>query len=243
MTRVTADILLSLRRQVLEANLALVKYHLVTLTWGNVSGINRDRELVVIKPSGVPYDRLTADDMVVVDLSGRVVQGQLRPSSDTETHLTLYRRFRGIGGVVHTHSTYATAFAQAVRAIPLLGTTHADLSPLPIPVARALTAEEVARGYEAATGQILAEAIGDSGPPLVPGALAPGHGPFAWGATPMQAVEHAVTMEEVARMAYLTLRLAPDAPALDGHVRDRHFVRKHGPDATYGQDDPVVDPK
>lgn len=225
----------ALRDEVLAANLALPRHGLVTLTWGNVSGVDRERGLVVIKPSGVPYEKLTAEDLVVVDLDGAVVEGRLRPSSDTPTHLVLYRRFPDLGGVVHTHSTWATAFAQSEREIPLLGTTHADLAPLPVPVARHLSAEEVEGSYEESTGDILVEAVGAAGTARVPAVLAPGHGPFAWGAGPAAAVEHAVTLEAVAKMALLTLVLAPDAALLPQVVRDKHFARKHGPDAYYGQ--------
>ena len=225
----------ALREEVLQANLLLPSHGLVTLTWGNVSGIDRDQGLVVIKPSGVPYADLTADDLVVVDLDGAVVEGNLRPSSDTDTHLVLYRSFPELGGVVHTHSTHATAFAQAGREIPLLGTTHADLSPLAVPVARELTEAEVRDAYEEATGHILIEAVGEAGPGKMPAVLAPGHGPFAWGHDPLNAVENAVTLEEVARMALLTLALRPDVPSLPAHIRDKHYARKHGPAATYGQ--------
>jgi L-ribulose-5-phosphate 4-epimerase len=229
-------VLEELRKDVLHANLLLPRYGLVTLTWGNVSGIDTDKGLMVIKPSGVPYDALTADDLVVVDIeSAAVVEGRLRPSSDTATHLELYRHFSELGGIVHTHSTHATAFAQAGREIPVLGTTHADLSPLAVPVARELTETEVADAYETATGTILVETVRPHGPAKMPGALAPGHGPFTWGHDAVDAVENAVALEEVARMAILTLGLNPDAPLLPSHVRDKHYSRKHGPDATYGQ--------
>lgn len=227
--------LADLRSAVLEANLLLPRHGLVTLTWGNVSGIDRDRGVMVIKPSGVPYEQLRAEDLVAVDLDGTVVEGRLRPSSDTATHLRLYRAFPELGGVVHTHSTYAAAFAQAAMEIPVLGTTHADLTPLPVPVARELTPEEVAERYEEATGDILVEAVGDRGTTRVPAVLAPGHGPFTWGPDPVHAVEVAVTLEEVARMATLTLQLRSTPILLAEHVRDRHFTRKHGPSATYGQ--------
>jgi L-ribulose-5-phosphate 4-epimerase len=227
-----------LRAAVLEANLALPRYGLVTLTWGNVSGIDRASGVMVIKPSGVAYERLRAEDLVAVALDGTVVEGRLRPSSDTDTHLRIYRAFPEMGGVVHTHSTHATAFAQAGREIPVLGTTHADFSPLAVPVARALSEAEVADSYEEATGTILVEAVGDRGPAQVPAVLAPGHGPFVWGADPQAAVEAAATLEEVARMALLTYQLAPGAGPLPEHVRDKHFSRKHGPGATYGQGDP-----
>lgn len=224
-----------LRAEVLAANLALPRLGLVTLTWGNVSGIDRARGLVVIKPSGVPYENMSAEDLVVVDLDGHVVEGALRPSSDTETHLVLYRAFGSVGGVVHTHSTYAAAFAQARRAVPVLGTTHADLSPLAVPVARPLSAEEVAQSYEKSTGDVLVEAVADAGVAAVPAVLAAGHGPFAWAGGPMAAVEVAATLEAVAKMALLTVTLDANATALESFVRDKHFARKHGPGAYYGQ--------
>jgi len=220
---------------VLEANRALPEYGLVTLTWGNVSGIDRDAGLIAIKASGVSYRDLTAGDIVVLDLDGKVVYGERRPSTDTPTHLILYRSFEEIGGIVHTHSTWATAWAQAQREIPVLGTTHADLSAYPVPVARALTAEEVEEGYEAATGAALAEAVGGRGALEVPCVLARGHAPFCWGATVERALDAAVTLEEVARMALLTLELDADAPPLADAVRSKHFERKHGPGAYYGQ--------
>jgi L-ribulose-5-phosphate 4-epimerase len=228
-------VLEELIEEVLEANRALPRHGLVTLTWGNASGIDRDRGLVVIKPSGVAYDALAAADLVVVDLDGEVVSGSRRPSTDTPTHLALYRAFDAIGGVVHSHSTWATAWAQAQREIPLLGTTHADLSAYPIPLARPLSADEVAMDYEAATGTALVEAVAGIGPEEIPGALARGHGPFCWGATPTAAVENAVTLEAVAHMALLTTVLAPDAASLPAAVRDKHFQRKHGPRSYYGQ--------
>ena len=224
-----------LRDEVLAANLALSAAGLVRLTWGNVSGLDAERGLIVIKPTGVPYESMTAGDLVVVDLGGRVVEGSLRPSSDTPTHLALYRAFPGIGGVVHTHSTYAAAFAQAERPIPLLGTTHADFSPHPVPVARHLRPEEVSGSYEQSTGDILIEAIGEAGTDEVPAVLAPGHGPFCWGASAGEAVQLAITLEEVARMALYTLVIEADTASLDPVVRDKHWSRKHGPGAYYGQ--------
>jgi L-ribulose-5-phosphate 4-epimerase len=220
---------------VLEGNRALRTHGLVTLTWGNASGVDRSRGLVVIKASGVAYEEMTAADMVVVDLDGNVVSGERRPSTDTATHLALYRAFEEIGGVVHTHSTWATAWAQAEREIPVLGTTHADLTAYPIPVTRALTDEEVRDGYEEATGAVLVDAVGDRGALEVPCALARGHAPFCWGASPRAAVENAVTLEAVARLALLTTVLDPSAEPLADRVRDKHFQRKHGPSAYYGQ--------
>ena len=224
-----------LREEVLEANLALVRHGLVTLTWGNASGIDRGSGLVAIKPSGVAYAGMTAGDIVVVDLAGNVVEGERHPSTDLPTHLLLYRTFPEIGGVVHTHSTWATAWAQAGREIPILGTTHADLCPGPVPVARHLTDDEVAGAYEENTGVVLVEAIRARGIDEVPCVLVPGHGPFTWGADAAQAVERAVTLEQVARMALLTLVVHPGAPNLAAAVVERHYTRKHGPGAYYGQ--------
>jgi L-ribulose-5-phosphate 4-epimerase len=221
---------------VLEANRALKTHGLAPLTWGNASGIDRDTGLVAIKPSGVAYDELTADDIVVLDLDGNVVHGERRPSTDTPTHLVLYRAFEEIGGIVHTHSTWGVAWAQAQREIPLLGTTHADLCAHPIPVTRTLTGEEIADDYEGATGTVLVEAIAErGGPSETPCVLVRGHAPFCWGANPAKAVETAVTLEEVARMALLTIMLDPAAAPLEAAVRDKHHERKHGPQAYYGQ--------
>jgi L-ribulose-5-phosphate 4-epimerase len=225
----------TLRAQVLRANLDLPAHGLVTLTWGNASGIDREQGLVAIKPSGVGYDTMTAEDIVLLDLDGNVVNSERRPSTDTPTHLALYRAFPQIGGIVHTHSTWATSWAQAQREIPLLGTTHADLCALPIPLTRALTADEVGRDYEGATGTVLIEVIAEHGPLELPCALVRGHAPFCWGADPAKAVENAVTLEEVARMAVLTTTIDPDAAPLDAVVRQKHFERKHGPQAYYGQ--------
>ena len=220
-----------MREAVLAANLALPAHGLVTLTWGNVSGIDRERGLVAIKPSGVPYESMTLADVVLVDLEGNVVEGERRPSTDTPTHLELYRSCDWIGGIVHTHSPWATVWAQAEREIPLLGTTHADLSDRPIPLTRPLTESEVDEDYEGATGHALVEATTEHDSC----ALVRGHGPFAWGASPAAAVEAAVTLEMVARMALLTTLLAPDAPPLADAIRRKHFERKHGPNAYYGQ--------
>jgi L-ribulose-5-phosphate 4-epimerase len=230
-------VLEELRERVLAANLALPEHGLVTLTWGNVSGIDRERGLVAIKPSGVEYGTMSAEDIVVVDLEGEQVEGSGRPSMDTPTHLAVYRAFETIGGVAHTHSRWATAWAQAEREIPLLGTTHADLCPGPVPLARALTDAEVEGDYEAATGDILVEAVGERGTEEVPAVLVRGHGPFCWGADPAAAVETAVTLEEVARMALLTTLLEADAGPLPDAIREKHFSRKHGPRAYYGQPD------
>jgi L-ribulose-5-phosphate 4-epimerase len=224
-----------LRARVLAANLALPAHRLVTLTWGNVSGIDRASGLVVIKPSGVSYDEMTAADLVVVDLHGSVVEGERRPSTDTPTHVRLYGAFEQIGGIVHTHSTWATAWAQAQREIPLLGTTHADLCAHPIPLTRPLTEAEIESDYEGATGDALIEAVRDLGADQLPCALVRGHAPFCWGQSPAAAVENAVTLEEVARMALLSTLLDPDAVPLADAVRAKHFERKHGPRAYYGQ--------
>ncbi|MFL5822749.1 MAG: L-ribulose-5-phosphate 4-epimerase AraD [Solirubrobacteraceae bacterium] len=221
--------------EVVQANRALPELGLVTLTWGNVSGCDRSEGLVVIKASGVAYPDMTAADVVIVDLDGNLVNGGRRPSTDTPTHLALYRAFDEIGGIAHTHSTWATAWAQAEREIPVLGTTHADLSAHPIPVTRALTNQEVEGDYEGATGAALIEALADHGPLQLPGALARGHGPFCWAATPGRAVESAVTLEEVARLALLTTVLDRDVAPLAAAIRDKHFLRKHGPGAYYGQ--------
>jgi L-ribulose-5-phosphate 4-epimerase len=225
----------TLRQQVLEANLSLPSHGLVTLTWGNVSGIDREADLVAIKPSGLSYEAMTAEDIVVVDLESNQVEGELRPSTDTPTHLALYRAFEGIGGVVHTHSTWATAWAQAEREIPVLGTTHADLCSVPIPLTRALSEREIDEDYEGATGQVLVEAVGDRPSDEVPAALVLGHGPFCWARDPAAAVENAVILEEVARIAALTTVLNPGAGPLAEAIRDKHFSRKHGPQAYYGQ--------
>lgn len=222
-------------QEVLEANCALPANGLAPLTWGNASGIDRDSGLVAIKPSGVAYDELTADDIAIVDLEGNVVGGERRPSTDTPTHLVLYRTFEEIGGIVHTHSTWGVAWAQAQREIPLLGTTHADLCAHPIPLTRALTEEEIADDYEGATGRALVETIARKSPTELPCALVRGHAPFCWGASPAKAVEVAVTLEQVARMALLTTLLDPDAKPLHTAVRDKHHERKHGPQAYYGQ--------
>jgi L-ribulose-5-phosphate 4-epimerase len=221
--------------EVLAANRALVEHGLVELTWGNVSGIDRTESLVVIKPSGVPYDEMGPADMVIVDLDGNLFSGSRRPSTDTPTHLALYRAFDEIGGIVHTHSTYATAWAQALREIPLLGTTHADLCAYPVPLTRPLSDLEVATDYEGATGAALIEAVAPLGPAELPCALVRGHAPFCWGATPSAAVENAITLEAVAEMAWLTTQLEPDALPLPDAVRRKHFERKHGPHSYYGQ--------
>ncbi|MFC8519451.1 L-ribulose-5-phosphate 4-epimerase AraD [Streptomyces sp. NPDC057257] len=225
-----------LRQEVLEANLAIPQAGLATLTWGNVSGIDREAGVFVIKPSGVPYEDLTVEDLVTVRLSdGKVVDGHLRPSTDTETHRCLYLAFPSIGGVTHTHSTHAVAFAQAHRDIPVLGTTHADTFNGPVPCTPDLTAEQCAKDYEYNTGRVIVDLLGedDRRAVEVPGALVAGHGPFTWGATARKSLEHAIICEAVADIAIHTMALAPAAPP-PRHLLDRHYTRKHGPDAYYG---------
>ncbi|MED0655520.1 L-ribulose-5-phosphate 4-epimerase [Anoxybacillus geothermalis] len=224
-----------LKQAVLEANLQLPQYRLVTFTWGNVSGIDRERGLVVIKPSGVAYDKLTIDDMVVVDLTGNVVEGDLKPSSDTPTHLWLYKKFSGIGGVVHTHSTWATIWAQAGKGIPVLGTTHADYFYGEIPCTRPMTNEEIQGAYELETGKVITETFRFLDPLQMPGVLVHGHGPFAWGKDPANAVHNAVVLEEVAKMAARTFMLNPNVQPISQSLLDRHYLRKHGANAYYGQ--------
>ena len=224
-----------LKSQVLEANLMLPKYGLVTFTWGNVSGIDREHGLVAIKPSGVTYEALTADDIVLVDLDGKVVEGRLKPSSDTPSHLVLYEAFPDIGGIVHTHSRWATVFAQAGRGIPALGTTHADYFYGEIPRTRPMRDEEIREGYERNTGGVIAERFQGLDPKQIPAALVYGHGPFCWGDSPSRAVEIAVMMEEIAFMAWHTLALERGTPAMQQALLDKHYLRKHGADAYYGQ--------
>ncbi|MEE6802280.1 L-ribulose-5-phosphate 4-epimerase [Escherichia coli O8:H10] len=224
-----------LKQQVLDANLDLPRYGLVTFTWGNVSAIDRARGLVAIKPSGVSYDALKVDDIVIVDLQGDVVEGTLRPSSDTATHLALYRRYPSLGGVVHTHSTHATAWAQAGLAIPALGTTHADYFLGDIPCTRALTEQEVQGEYELNTGRVIIETLKEGEPLHTPGVVVYQHGPFAWGKDAHDAVHNAVVMEEVARMAWIARGINPGLKPIDGYLMDKHFMRKHGAHAYYGQ--------
>ncbi len=223
-----------LKEDVFKANLDLVKHGLVIMTFGNVSGIDRASELMVIKPSGVSYNEMTANDMVVTDLNGNVVEGTLNPSTDTPTHLALYKAFPGIGGVVHTHSTHATAWAQAGTAIPCLGTTHADYFYGPVPVTRRLTAKETEHDYEYNTGLVIAEVIAGRDPLTMSAVLVNSHGPFTWGVTPALAVHSAVILEEIARIASLSVNIAPPNE-IDKHLLDRHYLRKHGSGAYYGQ--------
>ncbi|MCG3127001.1 MAG: L-ribulose-5-phosphate 4-epimerase [Phycisphaerae bacterium] len=230
--------LTTLREEVCEANRGLARHGLATLTWGNVSGITPDRECIAIKPSGVPYDRLTPADIVLVGRDGRVIDGSLRPSSDTPTHVLLYQAFTSIGGITHTHSPYATMFAQARREIPCLGTTHADHFHGPVPVTRQLTAAEVEAGYEDATGRAIVERLAGQDPIAMPAVLVAGHAPFCWGRNVAASLENAVALEAVAFMAFGTVVLAePAGPTLlESHILCKHHARKHGPAAYYGQD-------
>jgi L-ribulose-5-phosphate 4-epimerase len=229
-----------LKSEVCEANLRLVAEGLVIQTWGNASGIDRAAGLVVIKPSGVAYDQMQPQHMVVVHLeTGQVVEGNLKPSSDTPTHLVLYRAFPGIGGVVHTHSLYATAWAQARREIPALGTTHADYFYGPVPCTRLLTTEEIQKDYELNTGHVIVERFEGLDTTACPGVLVASHGPFTWGRSVGQAVENAAVLEHLARLAGETLRLTPELPPMQAALLDKHFLRKHGPNAYYGQFSPA----
>ena len=223
-----------MKQAVYEANRRLMDSGLVVLTWGNVSAIDRAVGLVVIKPSGVSYDTMTAEDMVVVDLEGKVVEGSLNPSSDLPTHLELYKAFPAIGGVTHTHSRWATVFSQAGRPIPALGTTHADAFYGPVPVTRPMTEAEIRGEYEKETGRVIVETFAGLDPEQIPAVLVHSHGPFTWGKDAMKSVENAITLEEVAMMAHYTLQLAPDA-RLQQELLDKHFLRKHGAGAYYGQ--------
>jgi len=224
-----------LKKRVYEANMLLPKYGLVTFTWGNVSEIDRETGLFAIKPSGVDYEKLTPDDMVICDLNGNVVEGDLRPSTDMPTHMRLYQKYPEIGGVVHTHSSWAVAWAQACRSIPCYGTTHADYFYGEIPCTRSLTPEEIDEAYELNTGNVIIEALGDRKPLEVPGALAANHGPFTWGKDAAAAVYHAVVLDEVAKMAYHTEMLKPGVPTAPQYLQDKHYLRKHGKNAYYGQ--------
>ncbi len=224
-----------LKEQVCQANLDLVKHGLVTLTWGNVSGTSDDRRHVVIKPSGVPYDQMRPEHMVVVDLNCNVVEGKMRASSDTPTHVLLYKHFERVGGITHTHSRNATIFAQARMEISCLGTTHADHFHGPIPVTRQLTEQEVAEDYEANTGRVIIERFAKLDPVALPAVLVAGHAPFTWGATPAKSVENAVALEAVAELALGVMHLVADPPPLESYALDKHYLRKHGPDACYGQ--------
>lgn len=225
----------ALKKEVCQANLDLVKHGLVIFTWGNVSAIDRASGLVVIKPSGVSYDDMKPEDMVVVDLwKGTVVEGKLKPSSDTPTHLVLYRTFPTIGGVVHTHSTYATAWAQAGTDIPSIGTTHADYFSGPIPCTRDMSPNEVGGAYEEETGNVIVERFRKLNPEYIPGVLVKNHGPFSWGKDANEAVHNAVVMEQVAKMAFIAFSVNPQL-TMNPNLIQKHFYRKHGPDAYYGQ--------
>jgi L-ribulose-5-phosphate 4-epimerase len=226
-----------LREEVLEANLELVRRGLVLYTFGNASGISREEGLVAIKPSGVPYEKLKPEHMVITDLSGKIVEGELRASSDLPTHLHLYRSFSSIGGVAHTHSEYATAWAQAERSIPCLGTTHADYFYGAVPVTAALKKQEIATDYEANTGIAITRCFKGKDPVAIPGVLVRGHGPFCWGADVSTAAHNSVILEAVAKMAYFTVGLAPGVKPLPTALHDKHFLRKHGSKAYYGQPD------
>lgn len=224
-----------LREEVLEANLELVRRGLVLYTFGNASGILRDEGLVVIKPSGVPYDKMKPEHLVLTDLQGRILEGNLRPSSDLPTHLELYRQFPGIGGVVHTHSEYATSWAQARREIPCFGTTHADYFHGPVPVTEPMPPEEIAGEYELNTGTAIVRAFRGKDPNSIPAVLVANHGPFAWGPDAHMAAHNAVILEAIARMAFFTATLNHEAGPISRALHDRHYLRKHGRNAYYGQ--------
>lgn len=224
-----------LKKEAYEANMLLPKYHLITFTWGNVSQIDRESGLFAIKPSGVEYEELCPDDMVIVDLAGNIIEGKYRPSSDTATHIELYKAFPKIGGVVHTHSPWATSWAQAGRGIPCYGTTHADYFYGEVPCARTLNQGEIDKGYEENTGKVICECFQERDYEAVPAVLCKNHGPFTWGKDGRQAVYHAAVLEEVAKLAARTEMLAPEAVPAPQNVQDKHYFRKHGPGAYYGQ--------
>ena len=224
-----------LKKQVLEANLLLPKYGLVTFTWGNVSGIDRESGLVVIKPSGVPYEGMTEEDMVVVNLDGKRVEGKWKPSSDTPTHVELYKAFPALGGIVHTHSRWATTFAQAGLDIPAMGTTHGDYFYGDIPCTRKMTPQEIAGEYEKETGRVIIETFTGKSPADIPGVTVHSHGPFVWGRDAMDAVHNAVVMEEVAFMDWHAMMINPAAGRMQQELLDKHYLRKHGKNAYYGQ--------
>jgi len=223
-----------LKQEVLQANLDLVKHGLVIFTWGNVSAIDRKKGLIIIKPSGVSYDDMKADDMVVLDLEGKVIDGNLKPSSDTATHIVLYKMFPDIGGVVHTHSTFATAWAQAGKDIPNIGTTHADYFKDDIPCTRTMTAEEVNGQYEHETGNVIVECFKDLNPDFTPGVLVKNHGPFTWGKDAHDAVHNAVVLEQIAKMAFIAYSVNSEL-TMNEELIKKHFFRKHGEGAYYGQ--------
>lgn len=223
-----------LKEEVYQANISLKEHKLITLTWGNVSGYDPKTGLMVIKPSGVDYKKMTAESMVVIDMQGQVIEGVLNPSSDTPTHIELYKNFEGISGIVHTHSRYATSWAQAARPLPPFGTTHADYFYGEIPCTRFLTEEEVASNYEKNTGLLIVEQFAKIDPMSIPAVLVAGHGPFCWGMSPAKAVENAIVLEEIATMAYLTYSLG-QKKQIDQFLLDKHYLRKHGKNAYYGQ--------
>ena len=226
----------SLKEEVYKANLDLVKFDLVTLTWGNVSGIDRDQGLIVIKPSGIDYDTMTPKDMVVVDMKGKIIEGDLNPSSDTSTHLELYKSFTNIGGITHSHSRYATMFAQACQEIPCYGTTHADHFYGPVPVTRFLTEKEVNEDYELNTGKLIVDRFEDLDPDSTPAVVVAGHGPFTWGKNAADSVKNNLVLENVAQMALGTTQLNPEIKPLPDYIKEKHYKRKHGPGAYYGQE-------
>ena len=228
-------LLTSLREEVLEANLELVRRGLVLYTFGNASGISRKDGLIAIKPSGVPYEKLTPEQIVITDIAGNTVEGDLHPSSDLATHVEIYRQFPAVGGVAHTHSEFATAWAQARRPIPCFGTTHADYFHGPVPVTDDLTADEVATDYENNTGIAICRIFKNADPMAIPAALVAGHAPFCWGGNVMEATKNAVILEYVAKMAYYTVGVRSDAQPIDRELHDKHYLRKHGPGAYYGQ--------
>lgn len=227
----------AMKEEILEANLQLQKVGLVIFTWGNVSGIDREKGEVTIKPSGVPYEHMKVSDLVTVDLAGKVLEGSYNPSSDLATHLEIYRSFPDCGGVVHTHSRMATAWAQACRDLPALGTTHADYFYGPIPCTRPLSQAEIKGAYEVETGRVIIETFQERNidPQAVPGVLVSGHGPFTWGTDPMNAVHNTVVLEEIAQMGFVSLTLNPNVKGIDQELLDKHYLRKHGDNAYYGQ--------
>lgn len=229
-------ILYTLKKEVLEANKSLERYGLVTFTWGNVSGIDREEGVIVIKPSGIPYEDLKVDQMVVMDFDGNIIEGELRPSSDTDTHISLYKNFKSIGGVCHTHSLWATSFAQAKRGIPVFGTTHADHFRGEIPCSRSYRDDEIMNDYEKNTGSLIIETFYGKDENEIPGVLIAGHGPFTWGKNAEEAVRNARIMEFVAEAAYRTELLNRESKEINEMLRDKHFLRKHGEKAYYGQD-------
>ncbi|MHB8579783.1 MAG: L-ribulose-5-phosphate 4-epimerase [Ignavibacteriaceae bacterium] len=224
-----------LKKAVLESNLDLVKYKLVTLTWGNVSGIDRDKNLIVIKPSGIDYNKLTLEDMVVLDLNGNIIEGKKMPSSDTATHIEIYKAFPDVAGITHSHSEYATIFAQACKEIPCFGTTHADHFFGPVPITRFLTEDEVNSGYELNTGKLIVERFKDLDPIATPGVLVAGHAPFTWGKNPGESLKNNLVLERIAKMALYSLQLNNQLESLPSFILKKHYMRKHGPDAYYGQ--------